>query len=62
MKDKPTVWRMYECEKGNRWTSTTENYELSKCNFSGCNCNGKVTLVDSTTNRSIAHNWFRRKV
>lgn len=58
--EKKTVWKMFECSHGNRWTSTMEDCHLLPCNFSGCTCKGEVKLYGYTNDRETAGNWFRR--
>lgn len=57
--DDPT-WMKFECPGGARWTSTIQDSHGEPCTFSGCNCNGIVRKVGTTTDRTEASNWFQR--
>lgn len=50
------IWMKFECGAGSRWTSTTEDYTDTVCNFSGCNCGTKVRKVGETDDRGSK--WF----
>lgn len=60
-----TVWIMWECGGGSRWTSTNrnplENSEGKVCEFSGCNCGTIVKRIGETSDRNKAGDWFRRQ-
>ena len=55
------AWMLFQCAAGNRWSSTTEDASQNPCNFSGCDCKGKVTKVNVTLNRNEAGEWFHRE-
>lgn len=57
----PTVWRMFECDRGARWT-TVQDYDKdgSVCWFSGCQQDHAIHFRGETSDREIAGNWFRR--
>lgn len=57
---RPTVWMLFQCVGGNRWSSPSEDCSMEPCGFSGCKCHGKVTHVKSTTDLDEAHDWFHR--
>ncbi len=64
MKAKETIWNMFECEHGARWTAVKGGYcdePVGECGFAGC-FDGHHTfkLVGETTDRTNAHVWFRR--
>jgi len=59
-----TVWKLFECKKGNRWSETNSplNAHGSKdgdfCNFSGCKeKNHKIKLVRMT--KKPPYKWFK---
>ncbi len=59
-----TTWEMYECERGNRWTSVQGSWsndcaDGKTCYFSGCAPDHVMQLRNSTQDRTQAHNWFR---
>ena len=59
----PTVWKMWECPGGSRWTtchSWCDETEGAECSFSGCGCGGKIRNTGATEDRDTASNWFRR--
>lgn len=53
-----TTWKLYECERGRRWSSTDEDYAEETCGFSGCLPDHKVKFVKETTDGHEAHVWF----
>ena len=58
------VWRMFECEQGNRWTAVKDGIcddikEGDACYFSGCSPDHKVHIKGATADRTKAHDWFR---
>lgn len=56
------IWIMYECEKGNRFTAVKEVIvDLTTCNFSGCSGGHTTRMVEETTDRTTASNWFLNK-
>jgi hypothetical protein len=58
--EQETVWMMFECGNGSRWTSTCEDYHGEECNFSGCNCETSVKKIGTTMDGTVAAKWFRR--
>ncbi len=60
MQKRQTVWMMFECPGGSRYTSTTSDDHGKPCEFSGCNCGGVVKRVGRTIELNVAAAWFRR--
>jgi hypothetical protein len=57
--ERPTIWKLYECGGGCRWSSTLDDCDGKICDYSGCGCGTKVYMIDVTTSRDVAANWFR---
>jgi hypothetical protein len=68
-----TTWRLWECERGNRWSSVIDygdakmnkgldgvDHAKEPCGFSGCTPDHGVRAVKDTQDRSEAHDWFNR--
>lgn len=51
-----TTWMLFECENGARWSSTTEDYSMRKCTFSGCRSDHSVKKVGTT--QEWGFKWF----
>lgn len=65
--DIPTVWRLFECEKGRRWSEVAQasycpdgEKRISKtgdvCQFSGCLQDHRIRAVRDTTDPPTG--WF----
>lgn len=54
----PTKWMYFECEKGARWTSTTDDYDGKDCSFSGCLSDHKIKKVKTSPEAPL--NWFKK--
>lgn len=59
------VWLLWECEHGRRWSTvkgspdSNRSYDGQPCDFSGCPPGHTARIIDSTPDRSKAHDWFR---
>lgn len=63
-KSKNTIWNMFECEHGARWTAVKDGMcdePVGECGFSGC-YDGHHTfkLISETEDGAKALVWFRR--
>lgn len=59
-----TIWELFECERGNRWSQVVykdgryaQNGNI--CYFSGCQQDHTIKFMTTTVNRLEAHEWFR---
>lgn len=60
-----TCWRLWECDKGNRWITAirpnnANDPEEAPCNFSGCESGHMARVVKVTIDPETATDWFRR--
>lgn len=62
IKPRPTVWKLWECPAGNRWSSSANWLDCTGevCTYSGCDCRGVVKCVSATESREVAANWSER--
>lgn len=57
------TWKLYKCDKGNRWSCVKGGVaddieDNSPCHFSGCKQDHNVHFVGETKDPDDPHDWF----